>query len=126
MTIDEFSSNCRTIRFPQKSEDYFRLGKMHVTGCDYYVYVDENLNIVNPYTKKDEDKHVIGRLVSTASREDVIEKAHLFILNTAKEVGLFDESVCDPEIAKRQLNYIEQNNKLGEEVRGSTSKISVL
>lgn len=85
-----FSEKARTIRAPQYCEDYCRLGKRHQTGCYYYLYVDENLNIINPYTKKDEGKKVYKSFVSTTSREDVMKQAHDFIIDHAKEKGLFD------------------------------------
>lgn len=85
-----FSGKVRAIRAPQYCEDYYRLGKRHQTGCHYYLYVDENLNIINPYTKKDEGKRMYKSFVSTTSREDVMRQAYDFIIAYAKKEGLFD------------------------------------
>jgi hypothetical protein len=110
MTIDEFSSSIKTIRRPQYYDDAWGHGK-HQKGYHHYLYVDENLEIVNPYTKKDENKRVVKSIVSTCSREDAIEKTYLFILKTANESGLYEESVCDLHIAERQLNYLKYSQQ---------------
>lgn len=110
LTFDEFLAKNRAIRSPQYCEDYFNMHRTHQIGCHYYLYLDKDLNVINPYTKKDENKKVIKNFVSTSSREDVLEKAFLFILNYAQENGLLDESVCDKNIIERQLYYIKQHS----------------
>lgn len=80
-----FSEKVRAIRAPQYCEDYYRLGKRHQTGCHYYLYVDRYLNIINPYTKKDEGKRVHKSFVSTTSRENVMKQAYDFIIDYAKK-----------------------------------------
>ncbi len=85
LSFKAFSEKVKTIRCPQYCEDYYRLGKRHQIGCHYYLYVDENLNIINPYTKKDEKKKVLKAFTSTTSREDVLSKAYNWILEYARE-----------------------------------------
>lgn len=109
LTFEEFCGKSKTIRHPQYYDDYYRLGKRHISGYYYYLYIGEDLNIINPYTKKDQNKKSIKHFVSTFSREDVLFQAFLFILNYANENGLFDISVCDSSIAERQLKYIKQH-----------------
>lgn len=107
MTFEEFNVKFRTINSKQYADDYFKLNARHCVGCHYYLYVSSDLKIMNPYTKKDKNKKCIKSFVSTSSALDVKEQAYLFILESAKQEGLFDESVCDLEIIKRQLKYIE-------------------
>lgn len=107
LTFTEFSDKVKAIRHPQYYEDYYRLGKKHLTGYHYYLYIDENLNVINPYTKKDQNKKSIAHFISTCSREDVLLQAYNFILIYANDNGLFDENVCDIEIIERQINYLE-------------------
>ena len=90
LDIDTFSKKVRTIRSPQYCENYFNMHRKHQIGCHYYLYLDEDLNVINPYTKKDENKAIFKRFVSTCSREDVIKQAYDFIKEYAKQEGLFD------------------------------------
>ena len=90
LSFDEFSAKNRTIRSPQYCEDYFNIHKRNQIGCHYYLYLDEDLNVINPYTKKDENKKVFKNFISTMSREDVLEKAYDFIILQAKEAGLYE------------------------------------
>lgn len=106
MTFEEFNSKYRTINSKQYADDYYRLGVQHCLGCHYYLYVSSDLQMINPYTKKDKNKKCIKSFVSTASALDAKEKAYLFILEYAKQEGLFNESVCDIDIINRQLKYI--------------------
>ena len=85
-----FSDKAKAIHAPQYCEDYYRLGKRHQTGCHYYLYVDENLNIINPYTKKDAGKKVLQYFISTSSREDVFRQAYNWILGYAAKSELYD------------------------------------
>lgn len=87
-----FSDKVKTIRSPQYCDDYYRLGKKHQIGCHYYIYVDENLNIINPFTKKNAEKKVFKSFVSTFSREDVIRKAYNWILVYACENELYSNN----------------------------------
>lgn len=107
LTFEDFCKKVKAIRHPQYYEDYFRLGKRHLSGYHYYIYIDENLNVINPYTKKDQDKKVLAHFVSTSSREDVLEKSFIFIIQYAKDKSLFDESLCDKDIIDRQLTYLQ-------------------
>jgi hypothetical protein len=107
MTFEEFNSKFRTINSKQYVDDYYRLNVRHCVGCHYYLYVSSDLKLMNPYTKKDKTKKCIKSFASTSSALDVKEQAYLFILEYAKQEGLFDESICDLEIINRQLNYIE-------------------
>lgn len=84
-----FSEKVKTIRIPQYCEDYYRLGKRHQIGCHYYLYVDANLNIINPYTKKDKEKTVFKSFVSTVSRDDVLRKTYNWILAHAAKNELY-------------------------------------
>lgn len=88
LTLEEFSLKNRAIRSPQFCEDYYRMNKKHQIGCHYYLYLDEDLNVINPYTKKDENKKVLKGFVSTSSREDVLSQAYEFIIIYAKQEGL--------------------------------------
>ena len=88
--FDTFSKKVKAIRSPQYCEDYYRLGKRHQIGCHYYLYVDENLNIINPYTKKDKGKKVLKSFVSTFSREDVIKQTYDWIMEYATKEGLLN------------------------------------
>lgn len=85
-----FSKKVKTIRSPQYGDDYFTLGKRHQIGCHYYIFLDDNIGIINPYTKKDDGKKVFKRFVSTISREDVLEQAYNFIVDYAQKEGLYD------------------------------------
>lgn len=106
LTLEEYSKKVRTIRIPDYCEDFYRLGKQRLRCYYYYVYLDENLNTINPYTKKDGGKKVAHRFMSTFSREDAIEQSYNFIVKFAYENGLYDASVCDAEIARRQIEYL--------------------
>lgn len=105
-TFEEFCTKTKTIRHAEYYEDYFNMHRKHLRGYVYYLYLDADLNVINPYTKKDENKKVLKNFVSTCSREDVLEKAYLFILKYANDNGLYDESVCDPIIAERQRKQL--------------------
>ena len=78
-----FSGKVRAIHNPQYCADYFRLGKRHQIGCHYYLYVDSNLNIINPYTKRDQGKKVLKSFVSTCSRE-AVSYTHLTLPTTSR------------------------------------------
>ena len=84
-----FSEKVKAIRSLQYCDDYYRLGKRHQIGCHYYLYVDENLNIINPYTKKDSEKKILKSFVSTSSREDVLRQAYNWIIIYARENELY-------------------------------------
>lgn len=90
LDFSTFKDTVRAIRAPQYSEDYFRLGKMHQTGCHYYIHLDENLNVINPYTKKDSGKNILKKFVSTMSREDALRQAYRWILEYAAKNELYD------------------------------------
>jgi hypothetical protein len=107
MTFEEFNAKYRTVNSKQYADDYFRLNIRHCIGCHYYLYVSSDLEIIKPHTKKDKNKKCIKSFVSTGSALDVKEQAYLFILEYAKKEGLFEVSVCNLEITKRQLNYIK-------------------
>lgn len=107
MTFEEFSSRFRTINSKQYADDFYRLNVKHCIGCHYYMYVSSDLEIINPYTKKDKDKKLLMSFVSTSSALDVKYKMYFFILVQANEKGLLDESVCDLDVANRQLKYIK-------------------
>jgi len=90
ITLEEFIANNRAIRSPQYCEDYFNMHKKHQIGCHYYLYLDENMNVINPYTKKDQNKKILKNFVSTSSREDVLEQAYNFIIDYANKEDLFN------------------------------------
>ena len=107
-TLEEFSAVTRTERFPQMHDAgdirFGLLCKRIQRGCHYRLYIGENLDIINPYsTKKDEGKKVIKTIIDTMSREGAIEKAYYFIVKTAFELGLYEESVCDSKSSNRIL-----------------------
>lgn len=110
MGFEEFSAKFRTINSKQYADDYFKLNTRHCVGCHYYLYVSSDLKIMNPYTQKDKNKKCIKSFVSTTSALDVKEQAYLFILECAKQGGLFDESMCSIEVINRQLKYINKWN----------------
>ena len=89
ISLEEFSASNRAIRSPQYCEDYFNMHRRHQIGCHYYLYLDEDLNVINPYTKKDRCKKVFARFISTSSREDVLEQAYNYIIDFARQEGLF-------------------------------------
>jgi len=105
MSFDEFDKKYKTQNFKQYADDYFSLSKKHCIGCHYYLTISCDLEVINPYTKKDRSKKVLETIVSTCSINDVKQKAFSFIINKAFEFGLFDESICPPEIKTRQLQY---------------------
>lgn len=84
-----FSEKVKAIRSLQYCDDYYRLGKRHQIGCHYYLYVDENLNIINPYTKKDSGKKILKSFVSTSSRKDVLRQVYNWIIIYARENELY-------------------------------------
>lgn len=90
MTLEDFCATHKTIRLPQYYEDFYRLGKTHLTGYHYLVYLDEDLQVINPYTKKDEGKSVLKSFISTFSREDALSQAHSFIIGYARENHLLE------------------------------------
>ena len=90
LDFNTFSEKARAIRAPQFCEDYYRLGKRHQTGCHYYLYVDNNLKIINPYTKKDAGKKILNSFVSTISRDDVLRQAYNWILVYAAKNKLYN------------------------------------
>lgn len=103
-----FSEKVKAIRSQQYCDDYYRLGKRLQIGCHYYLYFDENLNIINPYTKKDEGKKVFKSFMSTSSREDVLRQAYNWIIVYARENELYSPNsrftlTFDVLIEKRRL-----------------------
>lgn len=90
LDLNTFSENVKTIRSPQYCDDYYKLGKRIQIGCHYYLYVDDNLNVINPYTKKDASKKVLKSFVSTSSREEVINEAYKWILIYASKNELYN------------------------------------
>ena len=84
-----FSEKVKAIRSLQYCDDYYRHGIRHQIGCHYYLYVDENLNIINPYTKKDSGKKILKSFVSTSSREDVLRQAYNWIIIYARKNELY-------------------------------------
>lgn len=107
MSFDDFCSSFKTQNFKQYADDYFRLNQKHCIGCHYYLTVSTDLEIINPYTKKDKGKKVLKTLVSTLSIDDVKRKTFVFILETALSLGLFDECVCDISIKEKQINLLK-------------------
>lgn len=90
LTFEQFSRKTKTVNAPQYADDYYRLNVRHRIGCHYYVYLDDDLGPMNPYTKKDSGKKVFKSFCSTFSREDVLRKAYTFIIKYAKEQSLID------------------------------------
>ena len=111
MTFEEFCKTFKTQNSKQYADDYYRLCKTHCIGCYYYLTVSSDLEIINPYTKKDRNKKKLQTFVSTCSIEDVKTKTFDFILKTALEIGLFEECVCDINIKQRQINWLNENEK---------------
>lgn len=109
-----FSDKVKAIRSPQYCEDYFILGKRHQIGCHYYLYVDEDLNIINPYSKKNTGKKVLKSFVSTWSREDVFRQAYVWIICYASKNELYNARFY--EITFR-VYYKPQSGKYTEEVK---------
>jgi hypothetical protein len=109
MTFEEFCKKFKTQNSKQYADDYCQLGKQHCVGCYYYLTVSSDLEIINPYTKKDRNKKKLQTFVSTCSIEDVKTKTFAFILKTALEIGLFEECVCDINIKQQQINWINEN-----------------
>lgn len=83
MDFIEFEKTVRTINSKQYADDYFRLGKKHQIGCYFYLYVDTDLQIINPMTKKDKGKKVLKSFYSTTSALDCKQKAYDFIIDYA-------------------------------------------
>ena len=110
MSYDEFCKSTKTIRIPDYYEDYFKLGKTHLRCYNYYIYIDENLNVINPYTKKDENKKYIHRVCSTSSREDCITQAFLFIIQSAFKNDLLSESFVSKNKIKEQQEWLIQQS----------------
>ena len=111
MTFEEFCTTFKTQNSKQYADDYYRLGKQHCVGCYYYLTASSDLEIINPYTKKDRNKKKLQTFVSTCSIEDVKTKTFAFILKTAFELGLFDECVCDINIKQQQIDWLNENEK---------------
>jgi len=85
MTFEEFCLSIKTINSKQYCEDVYRLGKTHCIGCYYYLYVDNDLQFINPVLKKDRGKKILKSFYSTCSIQDVKEKAYNYIIEYAKE-----------------------------------------
>lgn len=107
LSFEEFSRKAKTIRMPNYYDDYYRLGKRHLRGYTYYIYIDENLKTINPYTEKDQGKKCIKRVYDTMSREGVLEKAFIFILQYAFDNDLLIPALCSDEIINRQKQFLE-------------------
>ena len=108
MTFEEFCKTFKTQNFKQYIDDYYILGKQHCVGCHYYLTVSSDLEIINPYTKKDKGKKVLKTLVSTSSIDDVKKKTFSFILKIAFEIGLFEECVCNINIKQIQIDWLNE------------------
>lgn len=89
LSLEEFKSKTKAIRIANRYEDYYRLGKMHTRGYTYYLYLDPDLNTINPFTKKDENKGIIHRFRSEC-RDQVIEDCYKWMIAYAKREGLFE------------------------------------
>ena len=59
ISYEDFCAITKTIRLPEYYDDYFRLGKTHLRCYRYLIYIDKDLNVINPYTKKDAGKKII-------------------------------------------------------------------
>lgn len=110
MTFEEFNQKFITQNFKQYADDYFSLSKKHCVGCHYYLTISADLEIINPYTKKDKQKKVLKTIVSTSSIKDVKQQAFEFIIAKALEFGLYDESICPKEIKIRQLSFYNSSH----------------
>lgn len=93
LPFDAFAKKARTERIPIITEDGKHPTIKHTTGCVYSLYIDENLNMIKPYsTKKDKDKKVLQTFKSYMSREDVIRQAYNWILVYAYENNLYSSN----------------------------------
>lgn len=88
MTYEEFAARYKATRSIKYYND---IHNRHVQcGCDYYVYVDEDLNVINPYLEKNRARKVLFTAFSPCSRYDALKKAHQFIIKYATKEGLYD------------------------------------
>jgi len=88
MTYEEFAGKYKATRSPKYYNDIHN--RRVQCGCDYYVYVDDDLNVINPYLDKNRSKKVIYTAFSSISRDDALKKAHQFIIEHATSEGLYD------------------------------------
>lgn len=111
LTFSEFDNSTKTINSKQYADDYFRLGKKHCVGCHYYLYVSTDLEIINPYTKKDRTKKVMKSFCSTFSALEVKQMAYKYILQTAIDNGILDESIYDRDLIEKQKQQLQELSK---------------
>ena len=111
LSYEDFCRCTKTIRLPEYYDDYFRLGKTHLRCYRFLIYIDNELNVVNPSTKKDKDKIIIYKYCSTTSREDCLSKAFLFIVKHALDNGLLQEPICTNDTIKKQIDWLNTNSK---------------
>ena len=86
MTYEEFAVKYKATRFPKYYNDIHN--RRVQCGCDYCVYVDDDLNVINPYIEKNRSKKVIYIAFSSRSRDDDLKKAHQFIIEYATTEGV--------------------------------------
>lgn len=110
LSYEDFCRCTKTIRLPEFYEDYYRLGRRHLHGYRFLIYIDKDINTVNPATKKDAGKIIIHKCCSTVSREDCLSQAFTFILNQAFKNDLLQEPICTRSIIERQINWLNRNN----------------
>lgn len=111
ISYEDFCAITKTVRLPEYYDDYFRLGKTHLRCYRYLIYIDKDLNVINPYTKKDAGKKIIYRACSTSSREDCLSQAFLFIIRYALENEILQEPLCATSIIEKQKAWLKINNK---------------
>lgn len=88
MTYEEFAARYKATRSIKYYNDIHN--RRVQCGCDYYVYVDEDLNVINPYLEKNRARKVLFTAFSSCSRYDALKKAHQFIIKYATKEGLYD------------------------------------
>lgn len=91
LDFNSFANNAKTERMYIRTQDGKHSTITHTTGCMYRLYVDENLNLIKPYSiKKDKGKTVLQTFTSYISREDAIRQAYNWILTYASKNELYN------------------------------------